>query len=182
LSRTAGSFCAHFYSHRCLRATRSQRPVCQSTGWYREGIHGSFDPYEEPKDAEVTINTAELTQEKRPQEIILHLERRRLCRVNGEQVTEMDFALKVMIGFVVGTLIGMTRRGGGVLLAAVLIFGLRVPAILAVARMHYLISSQNRFWLMHFNNGNCASANCACSSDGQPFPVYSRREFAGTYT
>ena len=39
---------------------------------------------------------------------------------------------KVLIGFGVGTLIGMTGLGGGVLLLPVLIFGLRVPAIIAV--------------------------------------------------
>jgi len=36
------------------------------------------------------------------------------------------------VGFVVGTLIGMTGVGGGVLLLPILIFGLRVPPILAV--------------------------------------------------
>lgn len=41
-------------------------------------------------------------------------------------------ALKILIGFVVGTLIGMTGVGGGVLLLPVLIFGLRVPPIVAV--------------------------------------------------
>jgi hypothetical protein len=40
--------------------------------------------------------------------------------------------LKVVIGFAVGALIGMTGLGGGVLLLPILIFGLRVPAILAV--------------------------------------------------
>lgn len=44
----------------------------------------------------------------------------------------MDLALKVTIGFVVGTLIGMTGLGGGVLLLPLLIFGLRVPPIVAV--------------------------------------------------
>jgi uncharacterized membrane protein YfcA len=44
----------------------------------------------------------------------------------------MDIAVKIAIGFVVGILIGMTGVGGGVLLLPVLIFGLRVPAILAV--------------------------------------------------
>ena len=39
---------------------------------------------------------------------------------------------KIVIGFVVGTLIGMTGLGGGVLLLPLLIFGLKVPAILAV--------------------------------------------------
>jgi len=39
---------------------------------------------------------------------------------------------KILIGFVVGTLIGMTGVGGGVLLLPVLIFVLRVPPIIAV--------------------------------------------------
>ena len=44
----------------------------------------------------------------------------------------MDIALKITIGFIVGTLIGMTGLGGGVLLLPLLIFGLKVPPILAV--------------------------------------------------
>lgn len=40
--------------------------------------------------------------------------------------------LKILIGFGVGILIGMTGLGGGVLLLPLLIFGLRVPAIIAV--------------------------------------------------
>ena len=45
----------------------------------------------------------------------------------------MEFSpLKVLIGFTVGTLIGLTGLGGGVLLLPMLIFGLRVPAIVAV--------------------------------------------------
>jgi hypothetical protein len=39
---------------------------------------------------------------------------------------------KILIGFVVGTLIGMTGVGGGVLLLPILIFALRVPPIVAV--------------------------------------------------
>lgn len=39
---------------------------------------------------------------------------------------------KILVGFMVGTLIGLTGLGGGVLLLPVLIFGLRVPAITAV--------------------------------------------------
>ena len=39
---------------------------------------------------------------------------------------------KIAVGFVVGVLIGMSGVGGGVLLLPVLIFGLRVPAIIAV--------------------------------------------------
>jgi uncharacterized membrane protein YfcA len=41
-------------------------------------------------------------------------------------------AFKIAVGFIVGTLIGMTGLGGGVLLLPILIFGLRVPAIIAV--------------------------------------------------
>jgi hypothetical protein len=41
-------------------------------------------------------------------------------------------AVKIFVGFVVGVLIGMTGVGGGVLLLPVLIFGLRVPPLVAV--------------------------------------------------
>jgi uncharacterized protein len=39
---------------------------------------------------------------------------------------------KILVGFVVGILIGLSGVGGGVLLLPILIFGLRVPAIVAV--------------------------------------------------
>jgi uncharacterized membrane protein YfcA len=41
-------------------------------------------------------------------------------------------SLKILIGLVVGTLIGLTGLGGGVLLLPLLIFGLSVPPIIAV--------------------------------------------------
>jgi uncharacterized protein len=41
-------------------------------------------------------------------------------------------AVKILVGFVVGVLIGLSGVGGGVLLLPVLIFGLRIPAIVAV--------------------------------------------------
>lgn len=41
-------------------------------------------------------------------------------------------AAKILVGFVVGVLIGMSGVGGGVLLLPVLIFGLRVPPLVAV--------------------------------------------------
>jgi len=44
----------------------------------------------------------------------------------------MEIAFKILVGFIVGTLIGMTGMGGGVLLLPVLIFGLHVPPIIAV--------------------------------------------------
>src|SRR5438270_11717109 len=40
--------------------------------------------------------------------------------------------LKIVIGFLVGTMIGLTGLGGGVLLLPLLIFVLHVPAIMAV--------------------------------------------------
>ena len=45
---------------------------------------GISDPYEEPSDAEVVINTAELTPEEAAQEIILHLEREGFIGPNEE--------------------------------------------------------------------------------------------------
>jgi uncharacterized protein len=44
----------------------------------------------------------------------------------------MDLLLKSLVGFGVGTLIGMTGVGGGVLLLPILIFGLGVPPLRAV--------------------------------------------------
>jgi sulfate adenylyltransferase len=44
---------------------------------------GISDPYEEPTDADVVINTAELSPEEAAQEIILHLEREGFIGVNG---------------------------------------------------------------------------------------------------
>lgn len=44
----------------------------------------------------------------------------------------MLIVAKIVIGFVVGTLIGMTGVGGGVLLLPILIFALHVPPIMAV--------------------------------------------------
>jgi uncharacterized membrane protein YfcA len=44
----------------------------------------------------------------------------------------MEIAARIAIGLVVGTLIGMTGLGGGVLLLPVLIFGLKVSPMLAV--------------------------------------------------
>jgi uncharacterized protein len=41
-------------------------------------------------------------------------------------------AMKILVGFIVGILIGMSGVGGGVLLLPVLIFGLRIPPIIAV--------------------------------------------------
>ena len=44
----------------------------------------------------------------------------------------MDLLIKSLVGLIVGTLIGLTGVGGGVLLLPILIFGLGVPPMLAV--------------------------------------------------
>jgi sulfate adenylyltransferase len=44
---------------------------------------GISDPYEKPDDAEVVINTAELSPEEAAQQIVLHLEREGFIGVNG---------------------------------------------------------------------------------------------------
>jgi sulfate adenylyltransferase len=46
---------------------------------------GISDPYEKPDDAEVVINTAELTPEETAQQIVLHLEREGFIGVNGSR-------------------------------------------------------------------------------------------------
>jgi sulfate adenylyltransferase len=44
---------------------------------------GISDPYEVPADAEVTVDTGELSPEEAAQEIILHLEREGFVGING---------------------------------------------------------------------------------------------------
>ena len=44
---------------------------------------GISDPYEEPTDAEVTVDTGELSPEEAAQEIILHLEREGFVGISG---------------------------------------------------------------------------------------------------
>jgi uncharacterized membrane protein YfcA len=61
---------------------------------------------------------------------------------------------KILIGFAVGTLIGLTGLGGGVLLLPMLIFGLHVPAIIAVgsdALFNFLTKIPAS--IMHLNKG-----------------------------
>jgi sulfate adenylyltransferase len=47
---------------------------------------GIADPYEVPADAEVTINTGDLSSEQAAQEIILHVERERCIGTAAESV------------------------------------------------------------------------------------------------
>jgi uncharacterized membrane protein YfcA len=61
---------------------------------------------------------------------------------------------KILVGFVVGILIGMTGVGGGVLLLPVLIFGLRVPPIVAVGSdALFNFFTKIPASLMHLNRG-----------------------------
>jgi uncharacterized protein len=63
-------------------------------------------------------------------------------------------ALKIFSGLIVGTLIGLTGLGGGVLLLPILIFGLRVPAIVAVgsdAAFNFLTKIPSSF--VHLSKG-----------------------------
>jgi uncharacterized protein len=63
-------------------------------------------------------------------------------------------AVKISIGFLVGTLIGMTGLGGGVLLLPILIFGLRIPAIVAVGSdAMFNFFTKIPAGLMHLNKG-----------------------------
>lgn len=48
-----------------------------------KGFTGISDPYEVPRDAEVVIDTTDLTPEEAAQEIILHLERQGFIAANG---------------------------------------------------------------------------------------------------
>ena len=61
---------------------------------------------------------------------------------------------KILVGFVVGTLIGMTGLGGGVLLLPILIFVLRIPAIVAVGSdaAFNFITKIGSSWV-HLKNG-----------------------------
>jgi uncharacterized membrane protein YfcA len=62
-------------------------------------------------------------------------------------------AIKILVGFVVGVLIGLTGVGGGVLLLPVLIFGLRVPAIVAVGSDALFNFTKIPAGLLHLKKG-----------------------------
>ncbi len=61
---------------------------------------------------------------------------------------------KILIGFAVGTLIGMTGVGGGVLLLPVLIFVLKIPPIIAVGSdaLFNFVTKIGSSWV-HLNKG-----------------------------
>jgi uncharacterized membrane protein YfcA len=63
-------------------------------------------------------------------------------------------ATKILVGFIVGILIGMSGVGGGVLLLPILIFGLRIPAIVAVGSdALFNFFTKIPAGLMHFKKG-----------------------------
>jgi len=107
---------------------------------------GISDPYEAPADADVVINTASCRPKRRRRKLFCTLSgkalseqprsrskaRRQRNDAKAEAGTSMDLLIKSLVGFGVGTLIGMTGVGGGVLLLPILIFGLGVPPIRAV--------------------------------------------------
>jgi uncharacterized protein len=62
--------------------------------------------------------------------------------------------IKILVGFAVGVLIGMSGVGGGVLLLPVLIFGLRIPPIVAVGSdAVFNFFTKIPASLMHLNSG-----------------------------
>jgi hypothetical protein len=104
---------------------------------------GISDPYEVPADAEVTINTGELSPEEAAQEIILHLEREGFIGVDKEasksrvnrdrrEPTMPLITAKFWLALWWAFSSALTGVGGGVLLLPVLIFGLGYPPIVAV--------------------------------------------------
>ena len=61
---------------------------------------------------------------------------------------------KILIGFIVGTLIGLTGLGGGVLLLPMLIFGLRIPADYRRRhRRHVQLLHQDSCQRLHLTKG-----------------------------
>jgi len=77
------------------------------------------------------------------------------------------FAAKVLIGFMTGTLIGMTGLGGGVLLLPLLIFVLKVPPIVAVgsdALFNFLTKIPTS--VLHVNRGTVRKRIVMCLAAG----------------
>jgi len=65
------------------------------------------------------------------------------------------FLLKIWVGLLVGTLVGLTGLGGGVLLLPILIFGLRVPPIVAVGSdAAFNVLTKTGVGFLHWRHGN----------------------------
>ena len=74
---------------------------------------------------------------------------------------------KILIGFLVGTLIGLTGVGGGVLLLPILIFVLRVPPILAVGSdaLFNFVTKIGSAWV-HIRKGTVKRRVVMCLASG----------------
>ncbi|MFZ0801887.1 MAG: sulfite exporter TauE/SafE family protein [Terriglobales bacterium] len=74
---------------------------------------------------------------------------------------------KILIGFMVGTLIGMTGVGGGVLLLPILIFVLKVPPILAVGSdaLFNFVTKIGSAWV-HVRKGTIKRRVVMCLASG----------------
>src|SRR5438132_7397928 len=83
-------------------------------------------------------------------------------------------AAKILVGFVVGVLIGLSGIGGGVLLLPVLIYGLGVPAIIAVGSdALFNFFTKIPAGLMHFRKGRVGPKTVLALPVGSvpaPFP------------
>jgi len=79
----------------------------------------------------------------------------------------MLLAGKILIGFLVGTLIGLTGVGGGVLLLPILIFVLRVPPILAVGSdaLFNFVTKIGSAWV-HIRKGTVKRRVVMCLASG----------------
>jgi uncharacterized protein len=79
----------------------------------------------------------------------------------------MLIAAKILIGFLVGILIGLTGVGGGVLLLPVLIFGLGVPPLLAVGSdaLFNFVTKIGSAWV-HIRKGTVKRRVVACLASG----------------
>lgn len=79
----------------------------------------------------------------------------------------MLFAAKILIGFIVGTLIGLTGIGGGVLLLPILIFVLRVPPMLAVGSdaLFNFVTKIGSAWV-HVRKGTIKRRVVMCLASG----------------
>ncbi len=79
----------------------------------------------------------------------------------------MLIAAKILIGFFVGMLIGLTGVGGGVLLLPILIFGLGVPPILAVGSDAFFnfITKIGSAWV-HIRKGTVKRRVVMCLASG----------------
>jgi sulfate adenylyltransferase len=66
----------------CERRDRKGLYAKARAGLIKE-FTGVSDPYEEPKDAEIVINTSDVTPEEAAQAIMLYMEREGYLGVNG---------------------------------------------------------------------------------------------------